>query len=510
MMSDGRVFLVGAGPGDPELITVRGRELLARAEVVVYDYLASPRLLACAPPDAELMFVGKRASHHTLRQEEINDLLVSLGRQGRTVVRLKGGDPFVFGRGGEEALALADAGIPFEVVPGITAGVAAPAYAGIPVTHRKLASSLGLITGHETPDKEGSDLDFEALARWKGTLAFYMGVGRLAAICKSLTDRGLPGETPAGLIRWGTTARQQVLTGTLANLPQLAQDADFQPPAIIIIGEVVRLREKLKWFERRPLFGRRIVVTRARAQASELTAKLQRLGAEVVEMPTIRIEPPQDPGPLAQAVAELESFDWIVFASANAVTAFFAALAEAGLDARALHANRICVVGPATGGCLERFGLRADARPAKFTASEIVETLASQQDLAGVGILLPRADIAPPGPAEALAERGAVVRQVTAYRTVPDGAGAERVEGLLAEGGIHWITFTSSSTVKNFFKVTKDEKVRSAAARLASIGPATTLTLGQLGYQPDAQADPHTIQGLVDAILEVEGSGGRP
>jgi len=505
-VSKGCVYLVGAGPGDPGLITVRGKQLLGQADIVIYDYLASPRLLAHARPDAELIYVGKQAGDHTLTQDKINDLLVERAGQGAIIVRLKGGDPYVFGRGGEEALDLVDAGIDFEVVPGITSGVAAPAYAGIPVTHRKFASNLGLITGHETPDKEDTDLDFEALARWRGTLGFYMGVRNLAPICEKLVAHGLDASTPAAIIRWGTTARQRVLTATVADLPALAREAGFKPPSIILIGQVVSLREKLNWFEKRPLFGRRIVVTRARSQASRLTSKLEALGAEAVEMPAIRIARPADTGPLDAAVADLANVDWLIFASANAVNGFFTALHHAGDDSRALHGCRICTIGPVTTERLAHFGLHSDLQPKKFVASEVVQALSEQGDLAGVRILAPRADIAPPEMIQDLAAAGAKVTEVIAYRTVPDGAGAEQVNEMLEANDVSWITFTSSSTVKNFFNVVSPDAVRTSDVRLASIGPVTSATLAEAGFEPNAQAKSYTIAGLVEAILDQEGS----
>ena len=508
-MKKGCVYLVGAGPGDPGLITVRGRELLSQADVIVYDYLVCSRLLTYAKSGAEMIYVGKQAGAHTLRQEEINDLLVRRARDGAAVVRLKGGDPFVFGRGGEEMLELAEAGIAFEVVPGITAAIAAAAYAGIPVTHRRLASNFGLITGHEAPDKADSDLDFQALANWKGTLAFYMGVVNLAAICEGLIDRGLSGQTPAALIQWGTTARQRVLTSTVSELPKQAVNAEFEPPAMIIIGKVVSLRDKLKWFELRPLFGRRIVVTRARPQISGLTAAFERLGADVIEMPTIRIEAPEDPGPLQRSVTELDAFDWIIFTSANGVDAFFSALERARLDSRALGSLKLCTIGPATAERLNCFGLQSDLQPEKFISTEIVNELASQEDPSGMRILCPRADIAPPAMVDALTARGALVREVTAYRTVPDGSGAEEVAALLAKNEIDWITFTSSSTVKNFFDVMKSETPRLDEVGLVSIGPATSTTLGQFGFIPTVEAEPYTIEGLVDAIVAHEAGTGK-
>jgi len=505
-LSHGRVYLVGAGPGDPGLITVRGHRLLSQADVIVYDYLVSPELPACGPAGAERIYVGKKAGAHTLRQEQINELLVERARRGATVVRLKGGDPYVFGRGGEEALALVAAGIEFEVVPGVTAGIAAAACAGIPVTHRTVAANVGLITGHETPDKKGSDLDFEALARWKGTLVFYMGVRNLEKICRSLVAHGLAESTPCALIRWGTTPRQQVVTGTLGDIDERVRAAGLAPPALIVVGKVVALREKLNWFERRALFGRRIVVTRARQRASELSDKLRELGAEVIEMPTIRIAAPRDPGPLRKAAAQAEAYDWIVFTSANAVDGFFGALHEAGHDARALAGVRVCTVGPATAKRLKSFGLRSDAQPATYVGSEVADTLVAVEDLAGAKILCARSDIAPPELIDSLAARGADVCEVTAYRTVADDSGAEAVRDLLGRNEIDWITFTSSSTVRNFLRAVGDRALLGASTALASIGPSTSATLLESGLQPTVEAESHTIDGLVEAVCRTEAS----
>ena len=503
-MSAGCIYLVGAGPGDPGLITVRGMDLLLQADVVVYDYLASPRLLNNVRPDAEVIYVGKQAGQHTLKQDEINALLVDKAHTGAMVVRLKGGDPFVFGRGGEEALAAVEAGVPFEVVPGITAGVAAAAYAGIPVTHRKLASNLGLVTGHEAPDKADSDLDFDALAKWRGTLVFYMGVSNLDPICRSLTERGLDADTPAAVIRWGTKSQQQTVIATVGSLPDAAKAADIKPPAVIVIGQVVQLRDQLNWFESRPLFGRRIVVTRARSQASRMTAQLEALGADVLEMPAIRIAPPDDPQPLRDAIANVDSFDWIVFTSANGVAAFFDALGEVGLDSRALAGSKICTIGPVTAEALAARSIRPDAQPAKFVSAEIASTLAATGSLAGKSILCPRADIAPGDLVDALEAEGAVVRNVIAYCTRPDCSGAERVVELLRDDDVHWITFTSSSTVRNFFDAVDAKTVRAASVRLASIGPVTSETLREIGFEPDTEAESHTIDGLMGAILDCE------
>ncbi|MCE5326276.1 MAG: uroporphyrinogen-III C-methyltransferase [Planctomycetaceae bacterium] len=507
-MRKGCIYLVGAGPGDPGLITVRAAELLAGADVVVYDYLASPRLLKHARADAELIYVGKQAARHAMSQDQINQLLVAKARGGAAVVRLKGGDPYVFGRGGEEALAAVEAGVPFEEVPGVTSGIAAPAYAGIPVTHRLMAGNVGLVTGHETPDKEASDLDYEALARWKGTLVFYMGVANVESICRQLMEHGLDAATPAAIVRWGTTVQQQVVTATVATLAQVARDANLMPPALIVVGQVVRLRERLNWFERRALHGRRIVVTRSREHASGLTDALTELGAEVIEMPTIRIAPPQDDAPLRAAAANPGAFDWIVFTSVNAVDGFFNALAAGGLDSRALAPCRLCVIGPVTAERLAGYGLRADAQPPTFAGSEVTGAMAAADDLRGKKILCPRSDIAPRDLIDALTAAGACVTEVIAYRTEPDCRGAEQVLELLQEGQVGWITFTSSSTVKNFFDAVSPDAVRSAAVRLASIGPMTTRTLAGLGLAPAAEANVHTIDGLIACILDHERAGG--
>jgi len=503
-MNPGRVYLVGAGPGDPGLLTLRGREALALADVVVYDALLSPRLLDHAPPAAERVYVGKRAAQHTLSQDDINALLVERARAGRTVVRLKGGDPYVFGRGGEEALALAEAGIPFEVVPGVTAGVAAAAYAGIPVTHRDLASGVALVTGHEAQDKPDSALDWQALARWPGTLVFYMGVRNLPTIAENLVAHGRSPDTPAAAIHWGTTPRQRTVTGSLATLPGLVLRAELKAPAIIVVGAVVALRDRLAWFEQRPLLGRRIVVTRARAQASDLVAQLDALGAETIEAPAIHIEPPEDPADIERAAREAASFDWIVFTSVNGVDAYFAALAGAGLDARALAGVGVATIGPATTERLGRFGIRSDLQPETYTGAAVAEALAAGADLRGRRVLLPRADIAPKELADALRSHGAVVSDIVAYRTVLDTASADAVTDALGAGQVDWLTFTSSSTVRNFLGVVGAEAVRASRARIASIGPTTSATLREAGLEPDVEADPHTMPALVDAIVAAE------
>jgi len=501
MMNTGKVYLVGAGPGDPGLITVRGMACLRRAEVLVYDRLVNDQLVSEAPESAERVYVGKQAGHHTLRQSEINALLVDRARSGRTVVRLKGGDPFVFGRGGEEAAELAAHGIPFEVVPGVTAGVAAPAYAGIPVTHRGVASAVTFVTGHEDPDKPESDLDWDALAGMKGTLVFFMGVGNLPKIVHALMTRGRDPNTPAAAIAQGTGPGQHTATGTLENLVRKVEEARIEPPALIVVGDVVELRDRLAWFERRPLFGRRIAVTRTRTQASTLVTQLEELGAETIEMPTIRIEDPEDWGPVDRALAELERFDWIAFTSANGVERFFRRLFEQGKDVRALGCVQLCAIGPATADALGRYGLRTDLTPERYVAESLLDAFRAREDLDGARFLLPKADLARSVLPEGLREMGAEVTEVTAYRTFTPGS----EEGPFGDGlgRIDAVTFASSSAVRNFVQMLGQDRAHSILqdTSVMSIGPVTSRTARALGLRVAAEAKAHTIPGLIEATV---------
>jgi uroporphyrinogen III methyltransferase/synthase len=500
----GKVYLVGAGPGDPGLITRKGAACLRRAQVVVYDYLANPALLELAPPGAERIYVGKRAGRHAMPQEEINRLLCRLAGEGKTVVRLKGGDPFVFGRGGEEASALAAAGVAWEVVPGVTSAVAAPAYAGIPVTDRRAATEVAFVTGHEDPTKGGSTIDWAALAGM-GTVVFLMGVGRLAQICARLVEHGKPPETPAATIRWGATPRQQTVVGTLADLPRRVEEAGIRPPAVTVVGPVVALRQELAWFERLPLFGRRVVVTRTRRQASRLSAALRELGAEVLEIPTIAIVPPADPRPLAEACTRLDRYHWLVFTSPNGVESFFAALDEAGRDSRSLAGIKVAAIGPATAQGLAARGVRAEVVARRFVAEGLLEALGGHE-LRGRRVLIPRAEKAREILPETLARRGAVVEVVPAYRTVVPEDSRRRLQEAL-EAGVDAITLTSSSTVRHLVELLGPEQSRELARRcqageitLASIGPVTTAAARELGLEVAVEADPHTIDALVAAL----------
>jgi len=499
----GCVYLVGAGPGDPGLITVRGKELIQRADVVVYDHLVSKRLVRCARGGAELIYVGKQAGKHSLAQDKINQLLIDKAQKNQTVLRLKGGDPYVFGRGGEEAEELVKAGVRFEVIPGISAGVAAGAYAGIPVTHRDFASELALITGHEDPDRAGgSRIDWASLGAWQGTLVFYMGLKNLPVICANLQENGMSADTPAALIRYCTFPCQQTFVGTVATLPDLAVKHNLTPPAIIIIGKVVSLHDQLNWFERRPLFGKRIVVTRSRAQASELVDQLFELGADVLEFPTIRIEPPDDIEPLHNAIEKLKQYNWVIFTSVNGVDCFFTNLNKANYDARRLSSAKICAIGPATSQRLRESGIIADLVPPRFVAESVIESIGKVDTVKGKRILLPRADIARENLPDGLEKMGAVVDQVTAYRTVLEDGPKDEIIDALQQDNIDWITFTSSSTVRNFFDQIDAKLLSGKKARLASIGPVTSDAIKKVGLDVDVEAEEYTIIGLVNAIRE--------
>ncbi len=494
----GRCHLVGAGPGDPGLLTLRGRDLLASADVVIYDYLANPRLLSWAKPGAKIIYAGKRARQHALSQDEINALLIEHTKAGREVVRLKGGDPFVFGRGGEEAIALQEAGLLWDVVPGVTSAVAGPAFAGIPVTHRGIASTMTIVTGNEDPTKPSSEVNYAELARIGGTLVFLMGVERIGEIAKALMEGGASPSTPVALVRWASTSAQQTLETTLQHVGADVLRADFQPPAVTIVGDVVSLRQKLRWVENRPLFGKRIVVTRARESAGTLSAHLESLGAEVEELPMIRVEPPEDLRALGDAVRDAHTYNWIVFTSPNGVRAFFDLFFKIYDDAREIGSARIAAVGPATAGEVRRYHLGVDVQPKEYGAEAILDALSEVEAVENLTFLLPRADIARDTLPQQLTERGAIVDEVVAYRTVPEKADDIGARARLVEQGADYITFTSSSTVQHFAALGIALKPH---CRIASIGPATSDTLRQHGYSVNVEAAKHDIPGLVESIL---------
>ena len=478
------VYLVGAGPGDPGLLTVRGAEVLARADLVVYDRLSVASLLELAPPSAERVNVGKSAGHATMPQEEIDRLLVAEGRAGREVVRLKGGDPFVFARGGEEAAALLEAGVPFEVVPGISSAIAVPAYAGIPVTMRHSSTSFTVITGHEDPAK-GGELDWDAVARLGGTIIILMGVGRLPKIVRRLLDGGLDPETPAAAIRWGTRPDQHTVRATLATLA----DQDLSSPSTIVIGRVAAL--DLRWFESRPLFGKRVVVTRARAQASGLVVQLRRLGAEPIELPVIEVTSPVDGGSaLAAAIRRLSDYDWLVLTSANGAHRVMNALR----DARDLGGVRVAAIGTGTAGALAAANIKADLVPARFVAEGLLEVFPTPP-VGGGRVLLARAAVARDLLPDGLRASGWDVDVVEAYRTV---AAPVSDEDRAAVSTADAVTFTSSSTVDRFVEAVGADAVPPV---VASIGPITSDTVRRRGLTVDVEATEHTVGGLVAALV---------
>ncbi|MDD4168718.1 MAG: uroporphyrinogen-III C-methyltransferase [Desulfotomaculaceae bacterium] len=502
-MSKGMVYIVGAGPGDPKLITVKGLECLKEADTIVYDRLAGRRLLSLARPEAEMIYAGKIPGGHTMKQEEINRLLVEMARAGRIVTRLKGGDPFVFGRGGEEAEALYEAGIPFEVVPGVTSAIAAPAYAGIPVTHRGLASDLSIVTGNEDPLKENSSIAWEHLVAGRGTLIFLMGMANLPKIMENLIKYGLSMQTPVALVRWGTQSNQRTLTGTLADICDKAVQAGMESPVVIVVGDVVKLRDKLRWFDNKPLFGKRILVTRAREQAGALSEKIEALGGEALEFPAIVIAEPEDYTPLDRALKSLSGFDWIIFTSVNGVAAFFQRLRRHRIDIRKLYRAKLCAIGPKTREALENYGLMVEYVPGEYRAEEIAAGLVGKLK-PGERVLLPRAAGSRPVLPETLRKMGAAVTEVAAYRTLPAGGDGSAVKELLGRGAIDLITFTSSSTVRNFVGLLGDDAgALPEKVAVACIGPVTAATARELGVKVDVVATEYTIDGLVTAILEM-------
>jgi len=493
----GKVYLIGAGPGDPGLLTLKGKAVLERADCVVYDYLANRELLRFTRPDAERIGVGKHGTEDRLSQDEINALLVRKAREGRLVARLKGGDPFVFGRGGEEAQELVKAGIAFEVVPGVSAGHAVPAYAGIPVTHREFASSVSFVTAHEDPTKEVT-LDWSQIAAGTGTLVLFMGVTQLRRTVEELIEHGRDPSTPAALIRWGTRPEQYVITGRLADIATKTEG--FRPPAVIVVGDVVTLRNQLNWFERLPLFGKRIVITRARDQASNLRDALAELGAEVIEIPTIEIRDPISWEPLDDAIRRLDQFDYLLVTSSNGVRNFLARLRASGRDVRSLHGLTIGAIGPATAAEFAQTGVRADFVPKEYRAEGLLQALAGR-NLRGKAFLIPRAQVARDLVPRVLTERGARVEVVAAYETVtPEFPASELARLLTPPPDV--ITFTSSSTASNFAKLFGPRPLKDVlqGVVVASIGPITSATVRKLGLEVIIEAQESTIPALVEAI----------
>jgi uroporphyrinogen III methyltransferase/synthase len=501
-VTEGKVFLVGAGPGDTGLITVRGKQLIDSADAVVYDALANSALL---PPGAretgrpELYYVGKRGgSKDSVTQDEINALLIKLAREGKRIVRLKGGDPFVFGRGSEEAQALNDASVTFEVIPGVTAGIAAAAYAGIPVTHRTLSTSVTFVTGHEDPSKPDTQTNWSALAKAGGTIVLYMGVKTLSGISDALIKGGMPGEIPAAAIQWATHPRQRTVVATLETIAAKAEEQNITAPVITVIGWSVVLRDELNWFEQRPLFGKRIVVTRATQQAPILSEKLRELGADAIEMPATQIAR-LDLGPLRNSIDRIGDYDWLIFTSQNAVAIFWEQLLGRGKDSRALAGLKIAAVGPATAGALLEHGITVDVIPQRFVAEGLLEIMRERDDVSGSKVLYITAegarDVLPSG----LREMGAELAIIEAYRTIPDGEGAATLARAIEAGKVDLATFTSASAVRGYIDAVGEDLALKVPA--ASIGPQTSDALREAGIEVEAEAEESTIDGLVSAVL---------
>lgn len=497
--SNGICFLVGAGPGDPGLITLRGRDVLSRAEVVIYDHLVNRELLGFAPETAELIYAGKKSGDHTLPQEEINRLLVEKTKEGKNVVRLKGGDPFVFARGAEECLALASAGLRFQIVPGVSSAIAGPAYAGIPVTQRAVNCALTLFSGHQDPADPAAAEFYAAIGAAEGTKVLLMGVEHLRGIAEHMVSGGAAKDTPAAAIRWATRGDQQVVRGTLGDLADRVRAAEMRPPVVFVFGDVVNLSEKLAWTATRPLCGRRIVVTRSRAQSGKLSNALRDLGADVYELPLIRREPPPDLREFAELVQDAHGYEWIVFTSANGVDAFFEIFYKLYDDAREIGGAKFAAVGTATAQRLKEHRFHVDLVAESFHAESLVETFGKQTDVENVKMLVVRPVETSGALAAGLGKMGAIVDEAIAYRTVPEPADRTQARERLGKEGADLVVFTSSSTVRNFFAL---KLPLPSGLKFASIGPVTTRTLEECGTRPDIEAERHDVPGLVEAITD--------
>jgi uroporphyrinogen III methyltransferase/synthase len=498
MSTPGICYLVGAGPGDLGLVTLRAKQCIEEADVLVYDALSNPALVSWTKPGAEKIYVGKRAKDHALTQEGINALIVEKTQQGKKVVRLKGGDPMIFGRGGEEAAELADAGVAFEIVPGISSAIAGPTYAGIPVTHRDHCSQLTIFTGHEDPTKGDSSIDYAHLAKTPGTRVFLMGVSRLREICTALIAGGDRPDMPIALVRWATTGAQKTLVGTLGTISEMAERAEFGSPAVAVIGDVVKERAKINWFEKRPLFGKRIVVTRTRDQAGSLSQELAALGADVIELPVIRIEAPEDKLGFAENVTHAHEYDWLVFTSPNGVEKFFDAFFAVYGDARSLGNPRIAAIGATTAAKIREYRFAVDLLPEKFVAEALLEAFA-KESVENLTILWVKAEDTRETLGDGLQALGAIVDECIAYRTVPETEDPTGAVARLREEGADLITFTSGSTVEHFLALGLPWPDGCVAG---SIGPVTSETLRQKEIEPAFEAKQHDIPGLVRAILK--------
>ncbi|MBI5642596.1 MAG: uroporphyrinogen-III C-methyltransferase [Deltaproteobacteria bacterium] len=500
-MINGKVYLAGAGPGDPGLITVKCLEALKEADVIIYDFLANSRLLEYAKPGAETIYVGKKGNQKTISQEEINKLIIKMAAKGKIVVRLKGGDPFIFGRGGEEAEELVNAGIAFEIIPGVTSATAAPAYAGIPLTHRDLASSVTFITGQENPLKERPNIAWDRLSTGRGTLVFLMGWKNLPLITSKLLENGWSPATPVALIRWGTMTKQKCVEGRLDNIIALSSQMDIKPPVLTVVGEVVSLREKLNWFETKPLFGKRILVTRALEQAGEFSKLLEKNGAEPLTFPTIKTVAPPSFAPLDKAIKKISSYDWAIFTSVNGVKYFFERLYKLDKDLRELKGVRICAIGPMTEKAIKKLGIKVDLTPREYRAEAIIEALGKRK-IKGKKFLLARALEAREVIPVEIKRLGGRIDVVPSYKTVKPSKEAGELKGLFREGGVDIVTFTSASTVTNFVSMFKKAELSELlkGVNIACIGPITADTAKEYGIKVDIMPKDYTIPALTDAM----------
>ena len=500
MVKQGKVYIIGAGPGDPGLITVKALQCLREADVVIYDHLVSEEVLGLIGENTRLIYAGKQGAHHPLPQDDINSLILKEAGEGNVVARLKGGDPFIFGRGGEEAGLLAKAGLPFEIVPGVSSAVAVPAYAGIPLTHRGYSSTVTFITGHEAATKEDSDIDWKAMAA-SGTLVVLMGVKNLSHIIANLTANGADPATPAALIRWGTTPDQETIVASLGDIVRVAEEQHFRPPAVLVVGRVVGLREQLNWFEKKPLFGQGIVITRPKEQAEEFAQLLRKQGAKVILFPTIKIVPTTGGQKLDRAIRNVEAYQWLIFTSANGAKLFFQRFHELGRDIRDLKGVCICTIGPATAAVVEERGIKVDLVPESFVAEGVVRAF-QDRGISGQRILLPRAEVARDVIPEGLTQLGAQVEVVNVYRTVSSGAEGGRLKELISKGDIDVITFTSPSILKNFMAIMGEGFHLPARIRIACIGPVTAAAVKKAGLKVDIMPEMYTIPGLVKAMVD--------
>lgn len=502
-MRKGKVYLIGAGPGDDGLLTFKAKACIERADVIIYDYLANKKFLDFADKKAEIVYVGKKGSDHTLPQWQINKLIIQKAKEGKKVARLKGGDPFVFGRGGEEAEELIGADVAFEAIPGVTSVISVPAYAGIPLTHRDYTSTVAFITGHEDPTKESSNIAWDKIATGIGTLIFIMGVKNLPNIVKNLLDNGRSSDTPVAIIRWGTTPRQKTILGSLNNIIEIAKSENITPPSIIVVGEVINLRKKLNWFETRPLFGKRIIVTRARTQSSDFANLLGSNGALPIQFPTIETVPPDTWDGLDDAIEKISSYEWLIFTSVNGVRYFFERLKKKNRDVRDLKGIKICTIGPKTAMEVEKFGIRIDVIPSEYRAEAVIECI-GKENIHGKRVLLPRAAVAREILPDELKNMGALIDVVDAYKTIRPDEKTDEIKKMLTNKEVDVITFTSSSTVTNFVdmfdKYELQEMIKGVV--IASIGPITAETAEKLGLKPQIIPKKYTIESFTDEIIE--------